>query len=308
MTPQPELPVYIDSSMISTFRSCEHKFYEEYVLGLRPSSKSVDLHAGGCFSSALETFYREVYVRGASVDDAKARAMNYLALEWGDFVPDKDTPKTLDNMLVALDDYIRTYAPLTDHIQPLFPDNPTEFSFAIPLEDEAFPHHPVTGDPFIYCGRMDMLGLYQGYPCVKDDKTTKAAGDKWADQWNLRSQFLGYNWGCHQSGIETRHTVIRGVVIQKRQIRQVEAIKQYPIHLIERWYNQLCVDLWQMVRNWETGYWNYNLAESCTGYGTCVYAPICLAKAEHQDSWRSTYVVSRWNPLAKNPLEPAENG
>lgn len=301
-TPEPILPTYVDSTMISAFRSCPHKFYEEFVYGLRPSARSVDLHAGAAMSSALEAFYTSVYSKGVTIEEATRTAFRTMTVEYGDFVPDSDSPKTLDNMMVALDSYLKTYAPFTDHVQPLFPEA-AEFSFAIPLDDPAFPLHPSTGDPYVYAGRLDMLGQYQGRPCVKDDKTTKAAGAKWADQWDLRSQFMGYIWACQRSGIDVNTAVIRGIVIQKTSIRQLEAIKVYPQHLIDRWYAQLVRDITNITHCYEDGYWDYNLAETCSSYGGCVFKPICQAKEANQDNWRTSYVTKRWNPLAKNQLE-----
>ena len=43
----PILPGYIDATMTTCFRSCPRKFYDEFVLGLRPPGLSIDLHAGG---------------------------------------------------------------------------------------------------------------------------------------------------------------------------------------------------------------------------------------------------------------------
>lgn len=297
------LPSHIDSTMVSCFRSCPRKFYHEYILGLRPGRLSVDLHAGACFASATDAFYKAVHASGIPTASALDIGIKTMVREWGDFEAPPGSPKSLDRMLDAFQDYIATYPPLTDHVQPYIgPDGkPTfEYTFGIPLDAPDFPRHPVTGEPFIYCGRFDMLGTYMGRPCIKDDKTTKQAGPTWADQWALRSQFIGYCWATSQFGIPIDTTIIRGVVIQKTQIRQLEAIQIYPKYIIDRWYYQLRSDLVKLVNCYELDYWDYNLAESCTAYGGCAFTPICSAR--EPNAWLSGYSVARWNPLLKNPI------
>lgn len=310
----PELPIYIDSTMISCFRACPQKFFKEFILGLRPMGLSVDLHAGGCFAAGLETFYEQMYRGGKTFDAALAHAYRRYLTEWGDFVPMKDTPKTRDNVWAALEDYLSTYPPLTDKVQPyLLANRPSmEFTFAIPLEpiggsvdnphDDSvgFPLHPVTKEPFLYSGRFDMLGEMGRRPVVRDEKTTKSIGASWSGQWDLRSQFSGYCWACQQSGLDVDTVVIRGIGILKTKFHQVEAIKQYNALNISRWHEQLRRDLWRLVRMWNEEWWDYNLAESCSAYGGCAFKDLCNSPDETR--WYDNYIVRRWNPLLKNPI------
>ena len=303
---EPQLPSYIDSTMMSCFRSCRRKFYNEFILGLRPQAVSIDLHAGGAFSTALENFYREFFTGSGSFEKAKMAAFVAFNKYWGDMDAPHNSPKTKDNMWLAVEVYLREYPPASDHVQPYFVEGyPTfEFSFAIPLEGEGWPTHPVTGDPFLYAGRYDMLGTYHGAPCFRDEKTTKAAGPTWAEQWDLRSQFIGYKWASIVSGIPIKWAVIRGIVIQKTSIRTLEAIKDYPEHLLARWREQLKHDLNALVNCWQTQYWDYNLADACTSYGGCMFKNSCLSATP--EAWLEGMTIRRWNPLAKDPIESAE--
>lgn len=303
------LPPYIDSTMMSAFRSCPQKYYAEFVLGLRPIETSVDLHFGGVVSSGLETFYRGIYEEGLDSNTALARAYSRYDTEWGNFDPVRKTAKTRDNCWAAIEDYIRIYPPASDHIQPyLLEGKPSvEFSFAIPLEplsdDETeggFPLHPVTNEPWLLAGRFDMLGKYLGRTAIRDEKTAGKLETTWSDKWNLRSQFLGYCWAMQQSGIPCDTVIVRGIIVTK-EIRQVEAIKLYPQHLIDRWHEQFRRDLWRLRRAWDEEYFDFNLNESCTAYGICHFMDRCTSKDTNM--WNSTYKVSRWNPLAKNPID-----
>lgn len=311
-----ELPLNIDSTMISCFRSCPRKFYHEFVLGLRPAAVSIDLHAGACFATAIETIRKMVHQDGVPLEVAGPRAYGMFLNEWGDFQARKETPKTPDRVWEAVEDYFRTYGPKTDHLQPQpGAASSFEFTFGIPLEPHGpewddqsapgFPTHP-SGNPFIYSGRFDMLGvLYGAKLAICDEKTTTSIGASWSENWDLRSQFLGYCWACQQSGLDVDTVVVRGVGILKTKISQAEAIKQYPRFLVARWYEQVRRDLWRIRRSWDEGYWDFNLADACTQYGGCSFKDLCTS--EHPENWYNNFVVRRWNPLHKNPIEEKTN-
>lgn len=326
MAPHIDLPPYIDSTMRSCLVSCPQKFFREFVQGYRPPGISIDLHAGGCFAGALEETYKQVHLHHRPLDVALQLAQARFFTEWGDFeVPEwKKTAKTADRVWEAIAGdgtskgrgYFEEYGPLTDHVQPYFDKTgkPTfEYTFAIPLEPcaqnqtdendndyDCFPFHP-NGSPFLYTGRFDMLGSYQGRPVVRDEKTTGGSiGQGWADQWDLRSQFMGYVWACQQCGIDLDTVVVRGIAIQKTQIIHAEAIKTYTKHMIERWHEQLRRDLWRLRRAYDEGYWDYNFADACTSYGGCMFNRVCQSATP--DSWLNEFEVRRWNPLEKNPI------
>jgi hypothetical protein len=88
----------------------------------------------------------------------------------------------------------------------------------------------------------------------------------------------------------------------------VEAIKLYPQFLIERWREQLRRDLHHLVSAWESGYFDYNLGDSCTAYSHCPFVPLC--SSPHPENWYSSYEIRRWNPLNRNPssAKPAHSG
>lgn len=317
-----ELPQHIDSTMLSCFRSCPRRFYNEFVLGLRPAALSKDLHAGACFASALEDVYQGIFAHKEPFDDALKRAFANFVKNWGDFVPPKESPKTQENVWHAVEEYFRNWSPLTDPVQP-YDENSFEFTFGIPLlpalpvlardgigqgltistvNTDCFPLHP-SGQPFIYSGRFDLLGKYFDKPVVRDEKTTTSIASRWSDQWNLRSQFLGYCWACQQSGLPIDTVVVRGVGILKTKITLVEAIKTYSDHMIAKWLEQTRRDLWRLRRCWDEGYFDYNLADACTSYGGCSFTDLCTSP--EPERWYGNFVTKRWNPLRKDPTSEA---
>lgn len=295
------LPAHIDSTMIASFRACPQKFLNEFCRGLR-SGNSIDLHAGAVFSATLERFYREIWKNGCDTPTALARAYTTFIEDWGDFVIQKEKhPKTPENMWAAVESYVATYPPRSDKCQPYFVDDVAsfEFSFAIPLDFPGFPLHP-SGDPFIYVGRFDMFGRWEGRPVVRDEKTAQRLESNWAEKWDLRSQFLGYCWALQHLGIKCDTAIVRGVIITTKEIRQVEAVKIYPQFLIDRWFEQLRNDLVRLRACWDAQYFDYNLADSCTAYSGCPYVPLCSSPTPER--WYSNYEVRRWNPLDRNPI------
>lgn len=295
------LPPHIDSTMISAFRACPKKFWYEFVLGLR-SETSIDLHAGAVFSATLERFYQETYKNGADIPTALGRAYQTFTTDWGDFVIRKEKhPKTPENMWAAVESYVATYPPRTDPCQPYSVGDAGsfEFSFAIPLDFPGFPNHP-SGDPFIYVGRFDMFGKWNGRPVVRDEKTAQRLESNWSEKWDLRSQFLGYCWALQHNGVKCDTAIVRGVIITTKEIRQVEAIKVYPQFLIDRWFDQLRRDLIRLRAAWDEKHFDYNLADSCTAYSGCAYVPLCQSPTP--ENWYSNFSVKRWNPLDRNPI------
>lgn len=302
----PILPAWVDSTMISAFRSCPRKFYYEFILGLRPPGISVDLHAGGVFAHCLEVVRKEFYLNQRTLDEALLRANAAFEIAWGDFViPDhKRTNKRPDRVWAAVESYFETYNPTFDHIQPYFSDGkPTfEFTFAIPLDLAGFPLHPVSGEPFLYAGRFDLLGEYMGLPVVEDDKTSGSGHySNWSEKWDLRGQFIGYTWACQQLGLPVEQVVVRGVGIQATQIAHAEVIKPYSNVLRARWLEQLRRDLVRLVDCWNAGYFDYNFGESCTDFGNCIFTQPC--QSSEPEPWLKTFDVRRWNPVNKNPVE-----
>lgn len=307
--PLSPLPQHIDATERVCFVQCPQKFYREFCEGRRPSGLSVDLHAGGCFSVAVEEVYKQFCAGNTDPEIYLGHALLRYTQEWGDFpklaehMP-KKTVKTFERVWAAVEDYFRTYNPETDHVQPhrnALGEPSVEFTFAIPLDDPIFPRHP-SGEPFIYCGRFDLLGRIEslgGAIAPLDNKTTGRTPSNFSEQWDLRSQFIGYVWACRTLGLDCRYLVARGTVILTKEIRQLEVVKPYSDHLIDLWYHQLARDLHRMVNCWNAGYFDYDLGEACTAYGMCIFAEACQSPTP--DAWLNNFEVRHWNPLHRDP-------
>lgn len=296
-------PQTIDSSMRAEFVACPHSFFRRYVQGLSKAGDSVHLHFGAVFAAGLAEFREAFWLRGDTVDQALAAGMQTILTKWGD-VEFAHPAKTLDRCLGALEAYVSHYPPATDHLTPLVTDGKifTEFNFALPLPIL----HPETGEPLLYSGRFDMLGMLQGSTkVVEDDKTTSQLGASWGEQWRLRAQFTGYAWGAEEYGHQIGGVVVRGISILKTMYGHAEIIEQRPKWMIRKWQTQLHRDINRMVELWREAdflsaerrpeVWDQNLSDSCSAFGGCQFLTLCTS--EHPDRWLGDYEVRHYDPL-----------
>ncbi len=307
-------PLYVDSSMLTTWRACRRKHYWSTLRSLYPMGKSVHLIAGGAFAGGIEAARRACFSAPIpehfTLEELAYAALPPFARLWGDFVPEERSSKTFDNTFNALVHYLEHYHPGTDELQPMLrPDGSpaVEYKFAVPIDGVT---HPETGDPILFSGRFDMVGTLNGVPCIVDEKTTGSLGFNWADKWDLRGQFLGYIWALRKQGIDVSHAVINGIAILKTKNEIQRAVVKYPEHMIARWEAQMTADIMEMIRSYkhflagvrsfDTTY-TYNFADSCESYGGCAFAVLCGAR--DPEPFTSNYIKYRYDPLSVTPVE-----
>jgi hypothetical protein len=291
------LPHYLDSTMIATFRSCRRKFYWQFIRNLVLDGQNIHLTAGGAIAASLDHIRRTQFGHPPLyVDHLLASALPTFLSAWGDLVVDPDHPKSIHRTIHALEAYITQYHPASDEIQPLerTDGSPTsEFTFAIPLPVL----HP-SGDPFIYCGRFDLLGRHtiNSRVVIVDEKTTGSLGANWTRQWDLRGQFLGYTWACQQLGFEVYDCIVRGIGMYKTGPQFLSVPVNFPNHLIDRWYQQLLATTAELVWCFENDSWSYDFADACSSYGGCPYVDLC--RHREPEPWFSNYTTRTWSPVA----------
>lgn len=308
--PVPILPQYIDSTMLSTWRSCRRKFFHTTILGLQPPGKNIHLTAGGAFAAGIEHARKAAFNGAEKIDDQLKAAFPAFCREWGEAPFFDGEGKSFVNTFSSLEEYLHHFPILSDEIQPLrnSDGSPTvEFTFSIPLPVD----HP-NGGPFLYVGRFDMLGEWKAHgslPCILDEKTTSGLGPFWLQQWALRGQFMGYCWALQQLGYPVRHAFVRGVAVLKTKTTFLTAPVTYSQFLLERWYARLIQDLQDISaayvvareRDFDPSaieaLFPYNFADSCASYGGCAYSPICSASIPER--WYSAFDIRRWDPLHK---------
>jgi hypothetical protein len=301
---RPPFPDVVDSTILSTAKSCLHKAYRQYIEHWKPGEDSVHLIAGGAFAAGLETARRAFYVEKQSAEEALAQGLASLWAHYGDFEPPEDSPKGPLRMAGALEFYFSQYPLGADGATPhvFGARHGIEFSFAEPLSVR----HPVTGDPIIYAGRADMVADAFGGLFLYDEKTASQLGPSWLRQWEHRSQFTGYCWGLRGHGFQPTGVVVRGVSILKGGYGTAQAVTYRSAWEVDRWLFETEVTVRRMIQAWEAGYWNFNLDHACAEYGGCAFQRVC--KSPEPEKWLPLYFHKRrWDPLARVEIKEIAN-
>lgn len=292
-------PDVIDNTAREQFSTCPMRFKYSSIWKLTPARTSIHLHAGGAYAAGLEAMRKAFYDCHVSEADALATGIEALVRFYGDYEPEEKDLKTCERMVMALISYVDQYPLATDIVRPLQLPNgkhAVEFTFAIPIDVT----HPTTGNPILYAGRYDFLGVRDGSLFVVDDKTTSRLGATWAAQWDLNSQFTGYCWAAKQFDYPVVGAIIRGQSILKTGTEHAQAIIYRPDWQIERWYENLCRNVERAIAAWHTGTYDYALGASCSAYSGCEFKKLCLS--QNPTNWiPGNYVQRHWNPLAKDP-------
>lgn len=297
---RPPFPRVFDSSMIGYARACHRKFFWRHIQNRAPKGSNIHLHAGGAFAKGLEAARLAFYFDGKSIDESICSGQMALVKAWGSEDLYEDENKGLGRMLGGLDYALLEAFPLgsdyiVPYISPITNKPMVECSFGLPLEGVK---HPETGDPILYAGRFDMLGVHRtdAVIYVEDDKTTSSLGAQWSNRWTLRSQFTGYVWGAQQFGLPVAGAVVRGISFLLRSYDKAESIQQRPQWMIQNWYDQTVWDIKELIKEWEQGHWSLNYDESCAAYGGCPYLRLC--DTPNPEPYLDVYYdLHKWNPL-----------
>lgn len=299
-------PQVLDSSILLT-SACPTKFFYQHCLSLAPVTKSVHLHAGGAFAHAVETVRRSFYLENKPLDQCIYIGWRALIDYWGDYndVPTEGSGSYKDfvNVSAALFDYFRNYNPETDYIQPYRKHDGSpavEFTFSIPLPI----NHPDSGEPLIYAGRCDMIGTYQNAVCVVDEKTSYSFTNDWSRPFSMRGQFIGYTWAARHFGLPVNMCVVRGIAIQQKNIKHLEAILTYPTWQIDRWYQEMLQKVMLLTEYWKAKQFPLNYGNECSAYGGCPMMDLC--QSQSPENWVDTFEIRKWNPLDVKMIKSGE--
>lgn len=302
-------PETIDSTMLVLFRACPHKFLLSHCANLSTIDESVDLLFGGAIAKGLEVARKSYHIGGMDARKAENHGTNAALAYYGNFVPQKDTAKTWEGLLLTMREYFTRWPLDQDPARPI--DNKAiEFSFAWDIPEALRPD----GRPYIYSGRLDQLADLQGLTYVEDEKTTgQAFPYNWHEQWEIRNQFMGYVWAAQRAGYNVERALVRGICVQKTKISFLPAFAHYPPYMIERWYKQLVRDLNKMTQHWlelertgDISSFDRNLADACTSWGKpCMFKLPCTSEVP-QDWLSANYSHRVWDPTAHNPFVPVK--
>lgn len=293
---RPPFPEVIDSTMLGHIKACETKALYGDFLHWKSRQSSVHLVAGKAFASGIEAGRRLFYIEGRPVAEAIAAGWETCVAEYAGFEPEAASPKSWDRIAGALEYYFEAYPLGADGAKPhLFGEtHGIEFSFVEPLPVL----HPVTGQPLLLSGRLDMLADAFGGLFIYDEKTTSQLGPKWLHQWDHRSQFTAYCWGIRKHGYQPTGCVVRGVAIRKDGYDTMQAITYRAGWEVDRWLHETVRVLERMKASWLANDFAHSLDDACNAYGGCAYSRAC--KSKDPQRWLEADLVRiRWDPVER---------
>jgi hypothetical protein len=295
-----EFPIAIDSTAFGDLSLCQTKYYWRHMRGRVSSDPKIDLHFGGALAHALDVLRVSYWKENLSHEESLYRMFLAAIRFWGDFPSEpldrrgQPHSKSLAALLASLDEYVEFFGLETDPLTPIA----SEFSFALPIPDTA---HPVTGEPILWTGRIDLLAKGLGGVWIVDEKSTSRLGPSWADQWIMRPQLIGYYWAAREYGYNPSGVLIRGIGVYADRTE----FKPVPVtidnHLITEFHTALRYHLSLLVARYaEASAKNpftprKSLGSACHTYGTCPYLPLC--KSPNPEAWVQDYLYKPWNPV-----------
>lgn len=304
---EPIFPIAVDNSMRKELVKCEKAAFYKYECGLRSiEQQRVDLHAGKAFARGMEAMRLAYYKQGLSQYESLQAGVKALYAEYGGFIPPPKSNKTADRMAGALAYYAEQNRLDEEKLVPMTLGGElaveVSFNYVLPLS------HPVTMKPLVYCGRFDMLArdIDTGDVWVVDEKTTSQMGEKWANQWLLDSQMTGYCWGARklleQHGWNpnlVKGAIINGIAIRLRDYEHGRFPTYRQAWEVERWFQQMLVDMREWVDAHVSKSYRMNLDHACAQYNNpCEFAPLCKS-ANPERLIDGSYEVKRWNPITR---------
>ena len=286
----------LDSSRLSTFRTCPYKYKLQYIDEWQPREKSIHLVAGAAFAAGIEAARLAWFVDGVrDRDECLARGIIALCREYGATIPPVDSVKTAWRMIGALEHYFNAFPLEDDGCVPLTIDGRIgiEYQIELPLS--------INGSYHMFKGRCDAVVSFAGGNYIVDEKTTSRLGYSWGTQWDMRSQFTAYAYLMqYLLDIKIDGIIVRGVSILKNGYDTAQVITTRSQHEMAMWYRRLCEDVAMMDRYKETGYYPPNLEGGCTEYNGCPFQRVCKSPDDKKEAWLSLYYVKTPSQLAQN--------
>lgn len=304
----PGLQLGIDSTSLGTFKECPRKYYYSIVLGLQPRETSVHLTFGLALHRAREV-YEHTRTNGADHEESLRIVIRDLLISTWD--KDLGRPKVLDHKTKHRLGLVRSVVWYLDRFGK---DDPIETVIkadgkpAVELSfrfDSGFASR-ATGEPIVFCGHLDRLGLLNGVAVVPDIKTTSYALDsRFFNSFTPGNQFSMYALAAKVVfAFPVEKIIVDGVRILADSTEFMRAPVERPTAVLEEWHEaqgkwlrmmEVCaVEGGEDLRE---AAWPQN-DKSCTMYGGCPFQGVCGKSPAARPKWlKSEFRKRVWDPL-----------
>lgn len=198
LVPVSEEHKVLDSTKLTTFKTCERRAWYEHILGWRPEGTSHDLIFGEAFHQSLEYIYdRWIYRQNTTgeqaynksdIEEAYQIFLNAYRQQFGPETDVEQVKKNPANAYLMLQQYIDKYRTI-DTFKVLY----TEISGSVMLAE---------GKSIYF--RLDTVIEENGKPKILEHKTSGWSTSLWMQQWDLSMQ-IGVGLHVLQSIWDTEH-------------------------------------------------------------------------------------------------------
>jgi hypothetical protein len=254
MPVQTLFPLVLSNTDLSSWSSCQLKWFRERCQSWRKPSFNNDLAAGGSFAKGLETVRKAYYNDKLSaievIDLGYYTVIESLHDEMAKSNASTETLKSPERMGLALKEYFRYFPLDNEEVIPAQLEDGThaiehKFTVELPIL------HPELGVPLIFKGKLDMFAQSMGRTYIVDEKTTKAIKSNEADLLATAGQFIGYAWLAREKGIITVGAKVRKIAIQIKEIKCEEIEIPITDYMINLWYESMLSKVTEMVEKYK---------------------------------------------------------
>lgn len=198
--PHPTWKIH-DSSKLICFMGCPRRYFYRYVLGWTPDVPNIHLEFGKAWHKAMDHLIRNGCVPG-SVPGAFNEFMKVYRQSFGPAEDEDQGPKTPDNALMALNQYVQEFGP-QDRWTPI---------------DVEIPGTVDLGNDMTLALRLDLLVRdAQSKIVIIDHKTTTRLSQVWLAKWPMSFQLHAYLHCalCLFDATEVYGAIVNGAIFRK---------------------------------------------------------------------------------------------
>jgi hypothetical protein len=303
-----------DSTSLGSLKRCKRLYKYEMIDGWRAKEESIHLRFGIEYHHALQT-YEEQKAKGADHEEALRATVYDLICRISDWDPDTTVKAALtknpETLLRTVIWYLDAHE--DDEVKTLIwkdgtPAVEQSFRFELSWGPKAVRNergHILPDQPYILCGHLDKIVVYQGQRFVMDHKTTGGwLSANYFDRYEPDNQMTLYALAS-KVVLDQDHPV-RGVIIDAARIEATKSTfargvtYRTPDQLAE-WIVDLKHHLAEAERCAEEGYWPHN-DTACDKYGGCKFREICSKSPKVRERFLEGNFVKatekeKWNPL-----------
>jgi len=305
-----------DSTSLGNFKRCPRLYYYTMIEGWETRDESVHLRFGIEYHHALQV-YEEAKAKGADHDEALREAVYSLILRIDDWNPDRDTkagrvknPETLLRTTIWYLDEHKDDEARTLIWKDGTPAVEQSFRFEVDWGPDAQRNsrgHLLPSQPYVLCGHLDKIVVYQGQRFVMDHKTTTWwLSANYFDRYEPDNQMTLY--ALASKVVLHQDTPVRGVIIDAAKIDVdkstfARGVTYRTPDQLSEWVADTKWHLQEAERCAREDNWPMR-DTSCGLYGGCKFREICSKSPKVRDRFLEGNFIrqteeERWNPLRK---------